>query len=71
MSISSKIKARIQEAGDRFWAGDNISAHIQEGEKQQLIDELAIKFEHVLQGLVIDTENDPNSNGTGKRLAKM
>ena len=24
-----------------------------------------------MQGLVIDTENDPNSNGTGKRLAKM
>ena len=71
MSTSNKIKQRIQEAGDRFWAGDNISAHIQEGEKQQLIDELAVKFEDVLQGLVIDTANDPNSNGTGKRLAKM
>ena len=71
MSTSNKIKQRIKEAGDRFWAGDNISAHIEEGEKQELINELAVKFEDVLQALVIDTENDPNSNGTGKRLAKM
>ena len=71
MSTSSKIKARLKEAGKRFWAGDNISDFIEDGEKQDLIDELAVKFEDVLQGLVIDTENDPNSNGTGKRLAKM
>ena len=71
MAVSDNIKQRLQEAGDRFWAGDNISAHIKEGEKQQLIDELSFKFDDVLQGLVIDTENDPNSMGTGKRLAKM
>tara|TARA_Y100000385_G_scaffold72212_1_gene72689 strand:+ start:4907 stop:5602 length:696 start_codon:yes stop_codon:yes gene_type:complete len=71
MSTSNKIKARLKEAGKRFWAGDNISDYMEEGEKQQLVDELAPKFEEVLQGLVIDTENDPNSNGTGKRLAKM
>ena len=71
MNTSDKIKKRLVEAGDRYWAGDNISAHIEEGEKQQLIDELAVKFEDVLQSLVIDTANDPNSNGTGKRLAKM
>ena len=71
METSQKIKQRLKEAGKRFWAGDNISDFIEEGEKQQLVDELAPKFEAVLQGLVIDTENDPNSNGTGKRLAKM
>ncbi len=71
METSKKIKQRLKEAGKRFWAGDNISDFIEEGEKQQLVDELAPKFEEVLQGLVIDTENDPNSNGTGKRLAKM
>jgi GTP cyclohydrolase I len=71
MSVSEKIKARLKEAGKRFWAGDNISDFMEEGEKQLLVDELTPKFEAVLQGLVIDTENDPNSNGTGKRLAKM
>lgn len=71
MAVSDTIKQRLKEAGDRFWAGDNISAHIKEGEKQQLIDELTPKFEAVLDGLVIDIENDPNSNNTGRRLAKM
>ena len=71
MSVSDTIKQRLQEAGDRFWAGDNISAHIHEGEKQQLIDELAPKFEEVLRGLIIDIDNDPNSQDTGRRLAKM
>ena len=71
MSTSKKIKARLKEAGKRFWAGDNISDFIEDGEKQDLIDELAVKFEDVLQGLVIDTENDPNSHDTGRRLAKM
>ena len=71
MSTSKKIKQRLVEAGKRHWAGDNIADFIEEGEKQQLIDELAVKFEDVLQGLVIDTENDPNSHDTGRRLAKM
>ena len=71
MDTSKKIKQRLQEAGKRFWAGDNISDFIEDGEKQQLSDELAVKFEDVLQGLVIDTDNDPNSMDTGRRLAKM
>ena len=71
VAVSEKIKQRLKDAGKRFWAGDNISDFIEDGEKQQLIDELAPKFEEVLQGLVIDTENDPNSNGTAKRLSKM
>ena len=71
MSTSNKIKAKLKEAGKRFWAGDNISDYMEEGDKQALIDELTPKFEAVLDGLVIDIENDPNSNNTGRRLAKM
>ena len=71
METSKQIKARLRDAGKRFWAGDNISDFIQEGEKQKLIDELTPKFEAVLEGLVIDIENDPNSHDTGRRLAKM
>ena len=69
--ISKRIRQRLQEAGKRFWAGDNISEFIQEGEKEMLIDELTHQFQKVLEGLVIDVENDPNSNGTAKRLSKM
>ena len=69
--ISKKIKQRIQQAGDRFWAGDNISKHINQNEKEQLIDELTERFEAVIDSLIIDRENDPNSKNTGRRLAKM
>ena len=71
METSKKIKAKLKDAGKRFWAGDNISEYLEEGDKQKLIDELAPKFESVLEGLVIDIENDPNSHDTGRRLAKM
>jgi GTP cyclohydrolase I len=71
MSTSKKIKDKLKEAGKRFWAGDNISDFMEEGDKQALVDELAPKFEEVLEGLVIDIENDPNSHDTGRRLAKM
>ena len=68
---SQKIRSRIKEAGGRYWAGDNISQYIEEGECDELIEELSIKFEGVLQSLVIDTDNDPNSMDTARRLAKM
>ena len=68
---SKEISQRLKDAGKRFWAGDNISEYILEGEKEALVDELAVKFESVLEGLVIDIENDPNSMDTGRRLAKM
>lgn len=70
-TLSHIIKERIKAAGARFWAGDNISKFITESEKADLIVELTDKFEGVLQSLIIDTENDPNSKGTAKRLAKM
>ena len=70
-TTSDKIKAKLKQAGKRFWAGDNISEYLEEGDKQKLVDELTPKFEAVLDGLVIDIENDPNSMDTGRRLAKM
>ena len=71
MSKSEQIKARLEDAGIRYWAGDNISHVLQEGDKQELIDELTPKFEAVLDSLIIDRANDPNSMDTGRRLAKM
>jgi len=71
MSISKVIKTRLQNANARFWAGDNISLYLHDGEKEQLIEEATVAFEQVLDALIIDRENDPNSQGTGRRLAKM
>ena len=71
MKKYEEIAKRLQDTENRYWAGDNISDFIFEGEKEQLINEAAEKFEGVLDALVIDRHNDPNSIGTGKRLAKM
>ena len=71
MKKSEEIIQRLQDSGDRFWAGDNISQHLQPGDKDALIEELTPKFEEVLDSLVIDRFNDPNSMDTGRRLAKM
>jgi len=71
MKISQKIKERVDAAGARAWANDNISDYMEEGEKQQLIEEAMPAFENVLQSLVIDTKTDPNSMDTARRMAKM
>ena len=71
LNLSQVIRKRLTDADKRFWAGDNISEYITEKEKDMLVDELTGKFEDVLQSLIIDTETDPNSQGTARRLAKM
>jgi GTP cyclohydrolase I len=71
MSISEKIKNRIKNDGGRYWAGDNISKYIEPGEHDEIIAELTKRFDAVLDDLVIDRKTDPNSMGTGRRLAKM
>ena len=71
MTISNIITQRLKKANKRYWAGDNISDYLHDGDKEALIEELVPKFEAVLDGLIIDRENDPNSNDTGRRLAKM
>jgi GTP cyclohydrolase I len=71
MSVTEKIKNRIKQDGGRYWSGDNISKYIEPGEHDEIIAELTKRFDAVLDDLVIDRETDPNSMGTGKRLAKM
>jgi GTP cyclohydrolase I len=70
-TISEQILERIKSTNTRYWAGDNISAHILESERAELVDELTTKFEGVLDSLLIDRHTDPNSQGTARRLAKM
>ena len=69
--VSEIIVNRIKQDGGRYWAGDNISKYITDAEKKPLIDEITGKFEGVLDSLIIDRHNDPNSKGTARRLAKM
>jgi GTP cyclohydrolase I len=71
MSKVEQIKARLEDAKVRYWAGDNISHVLQKGDKQELIEEATVAFQGVLDTLLIDQVNDPNSQGTARRLAKM
>lgn len=68
---SDLIRQRLKDQNIRHWAGDNISSVLEDGDKQKLIDEATTSFEDVLDSLIIDRDNDPNSQGTAKRLAKM
>ena len=71
MKKHEEVIKRLQESDSRYWAGDNISQHLEEGDKEALIEGAAEAFEEVLDRLCIDRHNDPNSMGTGRRLAKM
>ena len=71
MKKFEEITKRLQADKHRYWAGDNIAQYIHEGEKEILIDEATEAFEQVLDRLLIDRFNDPNSMDTARRLAKM
>ena len=70
-NLSQVIRERMMADNKRFWAGDNISDYLVGPDKEDLIDEATAAFESVLDALLIDRENDPNSKGTARRLAKM
>ena len=69
MSEVQKIKDKLKADGKRYFANDNIADYIED--KDKLIDEVAAAFDQVLDSLIIDRDNDPNSHDTGRRLAKM
>lgn len=71
MSKAKQIRQKLEDAGIRYWAGDNISQVITKIDKEELINEATRAFEGVLDALLIDRFNDPNSQGTARRLAKM
>ena len=69
--VSVKIRERILAARKRFNANDNIAEFIQPGELDQMLDEVAEKMQTVLDSMVIDTQNDHNTQDTARRVAKM
>ncbi len=70
--LSVVLRETMQADNKRFWAGDNISEYINpDVDLPVLINEATKAFETVLDTLLIDRKNDPNSKGTARRLAKM
>lgn len=68
---SNRIQERLRKAGQTFRANDNIAAFIEDGELDELRLEVEDRMREVLNALVIDTENDHNTVGTARRVAKM
>jgi GTP cyclohydrolase I len=69
--LGDHIRFKMRRDNKRFWAGDNVSDYLHEGDIERLIDEATPAFETVLDRLLIDRETDPNSKDTARRLAKM
>ena len=69
---SARIRRRLEEAGRRAYANDNIAEFIEGGhELQELENEVTGHMQALLESLVIDTTNDHNTHGTARRVARM
>lgn len=70
-TVSARVRGRLQAAGRRFHANDNIHEFLEPGELDALQAEVATRMRGVLESLVIDIESDHNTQETAKRVAKM
>ena len=70
-SVSARIRSRLQAAQERFHANDNIARYIEPGELDALQEEVQARLEDVLRALVIDVDQDHNTQETARRVAKM
>lgn len=68
---SNRIQERLRKARRTFRANDNIAAFIEDGELDELRLEVEDRMREVLEALVIDSDNDHNTVGTARRVAKM
>ncbi len=70
--ISGIIRARVQQAGRRFHANDNLAEFIHgEAELKLLEQEVGSRVQALLESLIIDTDGDHNTQGTAQRVARM
>jgi len=69
--ISKKIIERLRSEGVPFNANDNISDYITDKELKALKKEVEGSVQRLLESLVIDTFNDPNTRGSAERIARM
>ncbi len=69
--VSERIRSRLIERGVSYFANDNVADHIQPDELKELEKEVACRFNDLLKSLVIDIENDHNTEDTANRVARM
>jgi GTP cyclohydrolase I len=71
MATSDKVRERIEAAGRRYHANDNIAEFLEDGELEEIQAEVERNMQVVLRSLVIDTDSDHNTAETARRVAKM
>ena len=69
--VSEIIRERIKSDGTRFHANDNISKYILPGELETLEKEVATRVRDLLKTLIIDIDNDHNTQETAERVSRM
>ncbi|MEB3318701.1 MAG: GTP cyclohydrolase I [Cyanobacteriota bacterium] len=70
-SISERIRQRLDLAEVPYFANDNIAPYLREGELEELEKEVGDKVRDLLRSLVIDIDNDHNTEETAERVARM
>jgi len=70
-TVSAQISARLKAADVSFLANDNIADYILPGELQALEAEVGDRVRDLLRSLVIDIDNDHNTEETAERVARM
>lgn len=71
LPISERIRHRLERAQAPYFANDNIAAFLAEGDLEELETEVAVKVRDLLRSLVIDIDNDHNTEETAERVARM
>ena len=69
--MTKAIKQRIIMNGGLFKANDNISEHLVDGDIDKIRNNVKEAVVNLLDALIIDVDNDHNTNETAKRVAKM
>jgi len=68
---SEVIRSRLIDKNVSFFANDNIADYIEPGEIEKLESEVAGRFRDLLKSLIIDIDNDHNTQETAERVARM
>lgn len=71
LPVSERIRERLELAKVPYFANDNIAPFLHEGELEELEKEVSNKVRDLLRSLVIDIDNDHNTEETAERVARM
>ena len=69
--VSERIRSRLLDNQISYFANDNVADYIKPGELEELQEEVASRFRDLLKSLVVDIDNDHNTEETTERVSRM